>query len=85
MKSGDKVVCVNTQPCLICGEPLPLIQNLVYVVSEGSIEGGIKLIGVENHDHSTALSSGYFDGRRFRSLDEMKRETQIRNSKSKEL
>jgi hypothetical protein len=84
MKPGDKVVCVNAQPCLVCGKPLSLIQNLVYVIKEGSLKTGVKLLGVENHDHS-ATSTNVFDARRFRSLDEMKRETQTRNAKSKEL
>ena len=31
MKIGDKVVCVDDSPCGVCGAPINLIKNQVYV------------------------------------------------------
>jgi hypothetical protein len=79
MKIGEKVVCVDDNPCLVCSAPLGLIKNNVYVIrglrmttTKGSLI--LDLIGMNPNCHTDG--QGY-SAKRFRSLDELKKQSFI--------
>lgn len=81
MNTGDKVICIDNQPCKICKDDTGLILNNVYVIrlvelSPKKAKPHVLLLGFSskcshNHDSEMRLSIT-----RFRKLDDMKREAQ---------
>lgn len=79
MNAGDKVVCVDAQPCWYCGLPMGLKEGAVYVVEKhGTHENGLAvvwLVGQKStcsHRHTDPIH--WFGALRFRKLEELKAE-----------
>jgi hypothetical protein len=88
MKAGDKVVCVNNGPCIVCGTISKLILGSVYVISRTSIGNSatkyavrLDLLGMSLPNCHPSNTDVWFASRRFRLLDEMKKESEQRNTK----
>lgn len=82
MKIGDKVVCVDAGPCVLCGKPVPLVSGLVYVVRsmEISILTGnplVVVIGRMPECHRIEGQLQAYVASRFRLLDELKQESWV--------
>lgn len=79
MKTGDKVVCVNDSPCTVCGIPVPLFMNSVYVsigASDNWADGimRLKILGYDSKCEHALGCRGWVGAWRFRRLDELKKE-----------
>jgi len=86
MKTGDKVICVDAQPCWICGLPMGLTEGGIYVVEKhGTHENGLAVVWLVGQ--RTACSFRHkepqnsFGALRFRKLEELKAENVERESK----
>lgn len=78
MKQNDKVVCIDNARAN-CGCFPPLQNGKVYVVEDAVVNPQgillLKLVGqLSAHVCGYRKDLGYFDARRFRPLDEVKRE-----------
>ena len=76
MKIGDKVVCVDDSPCSLCGAPINLIKNQVYVAMGVSDQWPpdlrVSILGRKSKcEHGRELEH-WVAARRFRLLDELK-------------
>jgi len=87
MKTGDKVVCVDAQPCWVCGLPIGLTEGATYVVERTGVhnENGLAVVWLVGQRtacgwrHTDPTNS--FGALRFRKLDELKAENAAREAK----
>lgn len=84
MKIGDKVVCVDDSPCVVCGGKTNHVLGSVYVVNGFFVYKSIPRLGLigyrTNCKHAPAGFENFTRASRYRLLDDLKAEAAKKQS-----